>query len=243
MKKNKLTFLFVIVCHLFTLQYLNGQDIESLNKFTLASTIHRKIPFILGLRFEADISETKLFIHKQKLELIHDSSKEHINKNNLVTLTYQGVPKGLSLTQGRLILSFFKRKLIVIQLNLTPTYTNFLTLKKQLMNNMGKRFSIKTKHVHMNNFLTTYLTNINSNTRNSKDKEKQINQAVANSVRKGESFWIYNLKDAEQQISVALSYKSNKKGKESLILYYGLEKAIKEFKEQSEQSTSIILPT
>jgi len=188
-------------------------------------------PTILGIPFEATPATASELLTEQGLTLLSQEAKD--NKGCLQVLTFDGIPQGLQINEGRSRLVFFKNKLTRMDFLFTPSYQNFLIVRDCLFRSLGQRFTIDKQQQLMDNYLRAHLANINDN-----EFDNHAEDLIRQSMLLGKTCFFYSLKDQYDELNVTYSFtsSSDSEGEKtpSLMLHYSLKNNVEAYNSYSD---------
>lgn len=188
-------------------------------------------PTVLNITFGAAPNDIVTVMRNQDIPLIDQQTTDGHGVTKL--LRFEGVPSGVSVQQGISQFFFFKNELIRMTFDLTPSYSNFLELRRQLLGSLGSRFVIADQKESMDTHLRMRLSSLDHATFQ-QESEKLINASIV----EGKTFFYYKVKDKANTLVITLAYMHNHSsggGKPSLSLHYDHNPGIDNFQAFEQQ--------
>ena len=155
-------------------------------------------PAVLGLKFGSNQKEVSSFIAPFSRG---QSKREELQGGRIVLLTFQGVPKGLTITSGRSLCYFYRDQLTKVVFKPTPSYENFLVIRAALKDSLGERYTLGSNYETMDPHLRQQLANIESMVLGGKSE-----QAIRSSIEEGKTFFSYTWNDNRGELDITLNY-------------------------------------
>lgn len=194
-------------------------------------------PKVLGIDPEASPNEIKTLFEEMHLPL----EKQQAISSFVHAYVYKGMPEGLWVQEGMTTLYFFQNKLIRIDFSLTPSYTNFLATRQQLLDSLGERFSIEQSREATDDFLKAHLAGLQSG-----EYDERTEKEIHDALKRGNTFYHYTLADNKKELRVILSYSAPEDPPNpptpKLILHYNFTNPMEELVSYLEANKAKILP-
>ncbi len=187
---------------------------------TLGSEPEKK-PMLMGLKFGGSITEAVDQVKQIGLKFL-SSEKKGVQGKQL-EIVYEGIPEAFPVKQGHMRLHFDQNQLVQVDLEFNPSYNNFLLVRQQLLSSLGKRFSIHKKQEYLEPSVRTQFAHAKED-----EAKKQAEKSIAAAIRRGTTFFSYQIKDSQEEFDVMYSFRRHGKvggqGMDpSLILSYRLK--------------------
>ncbi len=202
-------------------------------------TIIAPRPKVLGLSFNDSVTEVDAILKQMGMSSIKNGATHATPP--ITYKMYAGVPSGLWVQKGKSQFLYFKNKLLRMDFTFDPSYENFLLIRSQLMQSLGKRFSLEEKKEAMDDFLKAHLATLSNNEYNDRTE-----QEIMNALKRGKTFFYYSLADNKKEMNVTLSYFSAEtqdgESKPQLSLHYSSKQGLEILVEYEEAQKTKILP-
>ncbi|MBN4067105.1 hypothetical protein JYU14_03375 [Simkania negevensis] len=197
-------------------------------------------PNVLGVTFGDSPEKIALVLKKEGLTSIRE--EKPIRSHSVVqTYAYQGVPSSFWATDGKSYMIYFQGGLVTMNFSFSPTYENFLVLRTQLLESLGKRFVVEEKEESIDDLLRAHLAMLKQD-----EYTAATERSVTNALKRGNTFFFYRIKDTLNELSVILSYNAVKQpGGDivpKLILDYRSVEGMERIQEYKERNNQTILP-
>lgn len=228
MKIRLISIFFVLFYSTLFAQFLEKE------KSTSLAPLAQPKPNVFGISFASSPSEVIVDMHRFETSLLHFKKID----SSIGYQIFRGTPPFS--TQGTSsYMKYFNDKLVSMSFKFSPSFSNYLILKDQLLDDLGSRYKVKKDDGHIEPFLKAELLNISGS-----GIPKEIEEKLTNSILAGKTFFYLPLEDKKKEVEISLYWIPSPELKKTMLAvnytWVKGEEALKKLKKAKEKSRSVL---